>query len=134
MPDITMRFPKVNQLNVKSVMFTVQSKLHSDPAFAEQLKADPVGVLQQFGIPRTVAVAIVADDVGVSIRPSGAAADEGITSCCCSGCSFSHDRSLLDDSAVLPAANDLQAWNSLVNKRTRPSVMIDHNAILGPIG
>jgi hypothetical protein len=123
-PDITVPFPKVNPLNVKAVMFAIQQKIRSDPDFVAKLKRDPIGVLQQFGIPRTVAVAIVADDVGIVIRPTEDM--RAMTDCCCSACSVSHAR-FFEEIAVLPAANDLKAWKGLMNKR--PSTTIDPNII-----
>jgi hypothetical protein len=109
---IRVRFPKdINKLNIKAVMQGLQARLKSDPTFRNKVRKDPVGVLIDHGIPRPVAVAIVADDVGVGIGPQAG----DITTCCCSACSYSKSR--LFDMTGLPAIDDAAGWRKLAAGR-----------------
>ena len=113
MPTVEVAFPRrINQLNINAVMSSIRAQLERDPQFRQTVKKDPIGVLARHGIPRTIAVAIVADDLGVRIRPPGSSASD-ITSCCCSGCSVSHLLPDLDEVVSLPARHDVVAWKRL---------------------
>ena len=102
---------KTNMLTIYSAVVTMHRRLRTDPGFKKAVREDPVGTLVANGIPRAVAVNILANDLGVPVESDWCVC----TGCCCTACSVT-GRGVVDVRA-LPALSDGEGWLALARGR-----------------
>ncbi len=100
---------RVNKLQTSVICAHVRHMLKTDDTFEKTFKADPIGVLNQYGLSRTLAVGIMAES-----KANIGNVASSITDCCCTGSVTINCGSAFW--AKLPQVDDIRGWQKLTFK------------------
>ena len=100
---------KINKLQTSVICAHVRHMIETDETFKKTFEKDPVGVLNQYGLSRTLAVGIMAES---KVNIGNVAST--ITDCCCS--SSITNGYTANFWNKLPDIDDQRAWRKLTVK------------------